>query len=97
MSTFFCYSKCHIFENCKATLGETDFSEHFRSEINQMKTSSLYFISGDFANYYEELETLGQGCSGIVKKCRSIKSGEVVAVKITNSNSDEENIILVCF
>ncbi len=44
--------------------------------------------------FYEELEILGEGCVGLVKKCRSLKDDKFYAVKIVRTR-DEETIFNV--
>ena len=57
--------------------------------------NEIYEIFGNFKNFYQECEKLGQGVSAIVKRCISKATKEEFAVKIVNSNGDEELEMLV--
>lgn len=45
----------------------------YRAEIVQKdKEFQIYYIPGNFSVFFEELDILGEGCVGIVKKVRKI-------------------------
>jgi len=54
----------------------------------------IHFIDGNFDAYYTEGRVLGQGASGVVKKCTKIQDGEVYAVKTIRYRGDTERLIL---
>lgn len=55
----------------------------------------IHYISNSFNNYYEELESLGEGSSAVVKRCRKLSTNEEFAVKIINFRGDDEIKTLV--
>lgn len=57
----------------------------------------MHFLHGNFSEFFEEKESIGQGCSGIVKKCVHRQTGQVYAVKIIDTQGDEERILLVIY
>lgn len=57
----------------------------------------IFFIQNTFHEIYEELETLGEGTSGVVKRCVRIATQEEFAVKIVNFKGDDEIKTLVIF
>lgn len=57
--------------------------------------NSLYTeLSGNFNEYYKELNILGEGTVGLVKKCRDLITKKIYAVKIIKTRNEEiiENI-----
>ena len=55
----------------------------------------IHFIKGDFLDYYKEGKTLGEGSTGVVKKCTRVNGTEAFAVKIVKYRGDSEVLILV--
>mgnify|MGYP003579185542 FL=1 len=55
----------------------------------------IHFIDGNFGEYFTEGKVLGQGASGVVKKCKRIQDGEVFAVKSVRYRGDTERLLLV--
>ncbi len=51
--------------------------------------SAIEEISGDFWERYKSLRTLGQGCSGVVKKIQCRESLRKLAAKIIRTREDE--------
>ena len=57
--------------------------------------ANIFFIENNFNKFYHERETLGEGTSGIVKKCVKVTTEEEFAVKIINFKGDDEIKTLV--
>jgi len=55
----------------------------------------IHFIDGNFDVYYTEGKVLGQGASGVVKKCTKIQDGDAYAVKNTRYRGDTERLLLM--
>lgn len=55
----------------------------------------IFYIENSFHTIYHEMETLGEGTSGVVKRCVKISNNEEFAVKIINFRGDEEIKTLV--
>lgn len=64
------------------------------TDLEDKTKESIHFIEGNFSEFYEELETIGQGCSGVVKKCVHKASGQVFAVKIISIRHEERLLIV---
>lgn len=71
------------------------FIEEVMKDTDQKTREAIHFIYGNFNEYYDEEQTVGQGCSGIVKKCVHKPSGLPFAVKIIQTMGDEERLLLV--
>ena len=55
----------------------------------------IFLLEGNWKDYYEEKETLGQGVSAVVKRCIKRSTTEEYAVKIVNYKRDDELELLV--
>jgi hypothetical protein len=72
--------------------------QQFQIEHDTVNDPDIHFIQGDFFNYYEEKEIIGEGTTGTVKKC--VKKSEpenVYAVKIVHYRDDAEMLTNVIF
>lgn len=69
--------------------------EELKEELQVSGDPNIHFIQGDFGSYYAEEEILGEGTSGVVKKCLKIGTSEYYAVKAVNSKNDDEILRLV--
>ena len=66
-----------------------------KEELQINDNPDIHVIQDGFCSYYQECETLGQGTSGIVKKCIKNGTTENYAVKIVKYNNDPELLVLV--
>lgn len=66
-----------------------------KEELQVENGQDIYFIQGNFSAYYEELEILGEGASGTVKRCIKNGTSEVFAVKIVRYRGDTERLSFV--
>ncbi len=66
-----------------------------KEELQIKDNPDIHVIQDGFSSYYKECETLGQGTSGIVKKCIKKGTNESYAVKIVNYKNDTELLVLV--
>eukprot|EP00331_Platyophrya_macrostoma_P031731 CAMPEP_0176458890 /NCGR_PEP_ID=MMETSP0127-20121128/32895_1 /TAXON_ID=938130 /ORGANISM="Platyophrya macrostoma, Strain WH" /LENGTH=400 /DNA_ID=CAMNT_0017849611 /DNA_START=236 /DNA_END=1435 /DNA_ORIENTATION=- len=57
--------------------------------------NDIFLISGNFKDFYDEKETLGQGVSAVVKRCLNRITKEEFAVKVVNYNKDDELELLL--
>lgn len=57
----------------------------------------VHFIEGDFFNYYKEMEILGEGTTGTVKKAKKLQNDQEFAIKIVHYRDDTEMLIMVRF
>lgn len=78
------------------------FFNNVESEIQDIKDqfaidekSNIIFFKGDFSTYYQEDDILGEGTSGVVKKCFKVGTNEPFAVKIVQYKGDSEILGLV--
>ena len=77
------------------------FLKDFESKISELDNKikdlgdEIYELYGNFKNFYDEHENLGQGVSAIVKRCMSKATRKEFAVKIVNTKGDEELELLV--
>jgi len=78
------------------------FFDVAESEIQDIKNqfeidekSSITFLKGHFSNYYLEEDILGEGTSGVVKKCFKVGTNEPFAVKIVQYKGDLEILSLI--
>ena len=55
----------------------------------------IFLINGNFKEFYEERETLGQGVSAVVKRCIRRSNKVEYAVKVVNYKQDEELELMV--
>lgn len=76
-------------------IGQLSFIEEMKQNTDRKARESIHFIYGNFKDLYEEKETLGEGCSGVVKRCVHEPSGQAFAVKILETMGDEERLLLV--
>lgn len=58
---------------------------------------SLFLIFDNFKEFFTELQTIGQGSSAMVKKCREKSTGIEYAVKITDFMGEDERLLQVIF
>ena len=68
-----------------------------KEELQIKDNPDIHVIQDGFSMYYKECEILGQGTSGIVKKCIKQGTDESYAVKIVNYKNDTELLVLVKF
>ena len=56
---------------------------------------SIFLIFDNFKDFFDELKTIGQGSSAVVKKCRerATKALKEYAVKISSYSGDEERLL----
>lgn len=66
-----------------------------KEELQIKDNPDIHVIQDGFGTYYKECEILGQGTSGIVKKCIKKGTNESYAVKIVNYKNDTELLVLV--
>lgn len=66
-----------------------------KEELQIKDNPDIHVIQDGFCTYYKECEILGQGTSGIVKKCIKKGTDESYAVKIVNYKNDTELLVLV--
>ena len=66
-----------------------------REELGVMEDDDICFIQGDFSSYYQEREVLGEGASGVVKKCINNKTSQICAVKMVRYRGDVERLHMV--
>jgi len=74
------------------------FDRSQRSEVDEQASEEdahIFYIENNFHQFYYEREILGEGTSGIVKKCVKVSTEEEFAVKITNFRGDDEIKTLV--
>jgi len=83
-------------------LRQNIFFDVAESEIEDMKNqfeidekSNITFFKGSFAKFYLEEDILGEGTSGVVKKCFKVGTNEPFAVKIVQYKGDQEILALV--
>jgi hypothetical protein len=69
--------------------------EDLKQELNVDGYSNIYFIRGNFYDYYQEDEFLGEGTTGVVKKCTKIGTKDEFAVKMVQYRNDLEILSLV--
>ena len=69
--------------------------EEFKKELKVDENSKIHFIQGSFSKYYKEGDFLGEGTSGVVKKCTKVCTKEEFAVKIVQYKGDMEILTLV--
>ena len=69
--------------------------EDLKAELGINDDPHIHFFTGQFSVYYREEEILGEGTSGVVKKCMDVKTGEFFAVKIVQYRGDNEILMLV--
>ncbi|KAL4484945.1 hypothetical protein ABPG74_020122 [Tetrahymena malaccensis] len=65
-----------------------------QDQIDKDREQGIYKISGNFSDFYELKEILGEGCVGLVKKAVRKSDGQVFAVKTVRTRDEEtiENI-----
>jgi len=66
-----------------------------KEELQIKDNPDIHVIQDGFCSYYKECETLGQGTSGIVKKCIKNGTDDHYAVKIVKYNNDTELLVLI--
>ena len=78
------------------------FLRDVESEIDEIKKDlevendpNIHFIRGNFYHNYVEGEILGEGTTGLVKKCIRMRDNVAVAVKIVHYRDDLEVLTLV--
>lgn len=71
--------------------------EEIKKELKINENSHIHFFKGDFSSFYKEGKILGEGTSGLVKKCAKVDSDEAYAVKIIPYRGDNEILTLVNF
>lgn len=49
----------------------------------------MFYVRGFFKNIYEELNVLGSGCSGVVRRVKKVSTGEYFASKKVKIKSEE--------
>ena len=69
--------------------------EELKEELKVSEDPNIHFIQGNFSSYYSEEEILGEGASGVVKKCLKIDTNEYYAVKAVHYKNDDEILVLV--
>jgi hypothetical protein len=69
--------------------------EELKTELKIDQHSKIHFIQGSFCKYYKEGDILGEGTSGVVKKCSKVCTKEYFAVKIVQYKGDMEILTLV--
>jgi len=75
---------------------QDDDVENLKEELQITEQDfDIHFINGNFADYFTEGRVLGQGASGVVKKCTKVQDGEVYAVKNIRYRGDTERLLLV--
>ncbi|KAL4508229.1 hypothetical protein ABPG72_021602 [Tetrahymena utriculariae] len=62
--------------------------------VEKDREYQIYYIPGNFSSFFEELDILGEGCVGIVKKVKRISDGELFACKMVKLK-DEETVLQV--
>lgn len=70
-------------------------AEDLKNDLQVDGYSNIHFIRGNFYDYYTEVDILGQGTSGVVKKYVKKDSEDSFAVKIVSYRSDLEMLVLV--
>lgn len=69
--------------------------EELKKELKIEQHPNIHFIQGSFCKYYKEGEFLGEGTSGVVKKCTKVCTKDEFAVKIVQYKGDMEILTLV--
>lgn len=69
--------------------------EEIKKDLDVENDPHIHFIKGNFYSFYYEGDVLGQGTTGIVKKCTRKDTNEDVAVKVVHYRDDLEILILV--
>ncbi|EAR95768.2 Serine/Threonine kinase domain protein (macronuclear) [Tetrahymena thermophila SB210] len=62
--------------------------------VEKDREYQIYYIPGNFSSFFEELDILGEGCVGLVKKVKRISDGELFACKMVKLK-DEETVLQV--
>ncbi|KAL4500362.1 hypothetical protein ABPG72_003313 [Tetrahymena utriculariae] len=56
---------------------------------------NVFYINGNFNEYYREIEILGEGCVGLVKKVERVSDGKIFASKMVKTKDEEEVVLNV--
>ncbi|KAL4454207.1 hypothetical protein ABPG74_012164 [Tetrahymena malaccensis] len=56
---------------------------------------NVFYINGNFHEYYREIEILGEGCVGLVKKVERLSDGKIFASKMVKTKDEEEVVLNV--
>ena len=60
------------------------------NDLDDQNWEKIYRITEDFREYYEDLEKLGTGTTGVVRRSRNRKDGKEYAVKAIDYKGDDE-------
>lgn len=69
--------------------------ESLKEDLQVVDRQDIRFIKGNFGDYYEEQEILGEGTTATVKKCYKKGTDDKYAVKIIHYRDDTEMLVLV--
>lgn len=62
--------------------------DHSRRE--QHKLEKVFYIHGNFSEFYRELDILGEGCVGVVRRVERVSDERVFASKMVRTRGEEE-------
>lgn len=65
-----------------------DLIEERRKQEDALE--SVFYINSGFSDLYEEMEILGEGCVGIVRRVIRRSDSAVFACKMVRTNDEEE-------
>lgn len=69
--------------------------EEIKKDLDVENDPHIHFIKGNFYSFYYEGDVLGEGTTGLVKKCTRKDTNEEFAVKVVHYRDDLEILILV--
>jgi len=69
--------------------------KNLKEDLRVDEYPDIHFIKGNFNDYYEEGDILGEGTTATVKKCYKKGTDDKYAVKIIHYRDDTEMLVLV--